>query len=198
MPEPIATSTIAAQAFRLMELGPISSFADDTPQAQDAAQQYPVARKLCLETCDWSFASRIADLPEAIRPETTPVSTAFPFLFRLPSDCLKVREVIGCWIDWRLDDDFLRADRAGPLSIRYTADQTNEARFPAMFTEAVSWRLAAMLAPRWVGAANKISLLEQGAERALKQAMRTDARQASAARYDGRPDRGDWVSEVLR
>lgn len=198
MPEPIATSTIAAQAFRLMELGPISSFADDTPQAQDAAQQYPVARKLCLETCDWSFASRIADLPEAIRPETTPISAAFPFLYRLPADCLRVREMINPCVDWRLDGDFLRADRSGPLPIRYTRDLETETRFPAIFAEAVSWRLAAMLAPRWVGAANKISLLEQGAERALKQAMRTDARQASAARYDGRPDSGDWVSEVLR
>ena len=198
MPELIATSTIAAQAFRLMELGPISSFADDTPQALDTAQQYPVARRLCLEACDWSFASRIADLPEAVRPYGTPLSAAFPFLFRLPADCLKVREVIECWTDWRLDGDFLRADRAGPLSIRYTADQHNETRFPAMFAEAVSWRLASMLAPRWVGAANKIGLLEQGAEQSLKQAMRTDARQASAARYDGRPDDGDWLAEVTR
>lgn len=198
MAEPIATSTIAAQAFRLMELGPISSFADDTPQAQDASQQYPVARRLCLEACDWSFASRIADLPEAVRPDTTPIATGFPHLFKLPADCLKVREVIDARIDWRLDGDFLRADRAGPLSIRYTADQSNETRFPAMFAEAVSWRLAAMLAPRWVGAANKIGLLEQGAGDSLKQAMRADARQASAARYDGRPDTVDWVDEVLR
>ncbi|SFY18645.1 hypothetical protein SAMN04244548_03003 [Paracoccus pantotrophus] len=198
MAEPIATSTIAAQAFRLMELGPISSFADDTPQAQDAAQQYPMARKLCLEACDWSFASRIADLPEAVRPDTTPIASGFPYLYRLPADCLKVREVIDPCLDWRLDGDFLRADRAGPMSIRYTADQSNETRFPAMFAEAVSWRLAAMLAPRWVGATNKSQLLEQGAEQSLKQAMRADARQASAARYDGQPDRGDWVSEVLR
>lgn len=181
-----------------MELGPISSFADDTPQAQDAAQQYPVARKMCLEACDWSFASRLADLPEAVRPEATPVSAAFPFLFRLPADCLRVREVIGCRADWRLDGDFLRVDRAGPLPIRYTGDQDNETRFPAMFAEAVTWRLAAMLAPRWVGAANKIGLLEQGAEQSLKQAMRTDAMQASAARYDGQPDAGDWLAEVLR
>lgn len=198
MPEPIATSTIVSQAFRLMELGPISSFADDTPQARDAAEQYPVARRLCLEACDWSFASSIADLPEAVAPAGIAPSAAFPHLFKLPGNCLRVREVIEPWIDWRLDGDFLRADRAGPLSIRYTADQTNEARLPASFQLAVSYRLAALLSPRWTGAANKTQLLEQLAPQQLKEAMRSDARQASHARYDGQPDHGDWVAEALR
>lgn len=198
MAEPIATSTIAAQAFRLMELGPISSFADETPQAQDAAQQYPVARRVCLEACDWSFASSIADLPEAELPVGTARSGAFPFLFKLPAKCLRVREVLDPMIEWRLDGDFLRADAAGPLSVRYTSDVENETRFPAMFIEAVAFRLAAMLAPRWIGAANKLQLLMQGAEQQLKEAMRADARQASSARYDGAPQGYDWLVEVLR
>lgn len=198
MPEPIATSTIAAQAFLLMELGPISSFADDTPQAQDAARQYPAARRICLEACDWSFASVIADLPEATLPAGTPPSANFPHLFRLPPDCLNVREVTTPWIDWRLDDDFLRANCAGPLSLRYTSDLTNELRFPATFGQAVTYRLAAMLAPRWVGAANRLKDLEDGAEEYLKKAMRTGARHASAARYDGEPHHCDWVNEALR
>ncbi len=198
MAEPIATSTIAAQAFRLMELGPISSFADDTPQAQDAASQYPVARRLCLEACDWSFASMIADLPEAMQPTGTAQSSAFPFLYRLPPDCLKVREMLTSGAEWRLDGDFLRANTGGPLSVRYTGDVENETRFPAMFIEAVAFRLAAMLAPRWVGAANRLQLLQQGADQQIKAAMRADGRQAASARYDGRSHVVDWLTEVLR
>lgn len=198
MPQPIATSSIVSQAFRLMELGPISSFADDTPQARDAAEQYPVARRICLEACDWSFASAIADLPEVAASALRPASAALPFLYKVPGDCLKVREVVDPCVDWRIDGDYLRADRSGPLPIRYTADQENENRLPATFQLAVAHRLAAMLSPRWVGAANKAQLLAQLAQQMLKDAMRTDGRQASNSRYDGQTYDVDWVAEALR
>lgn len=197
MANPIATSTIAAQAFRLMELGPISSFADETPQARDAAEQFPVARRMCLEHGDWSFASQLADLPEVALPDHMQPTARLPHLYRLPADCLIVREVVGC-TDWRLDRDYLRASTAGPLSIRYTADQENESRLPAKFQQALAYRLAAMLSPRWVGAANKAEMLEQAAAQFLAQAMQADTRHASSVRYDGRPEQGDWVCEALR
>lgn len=199
MPAPVATSTIAAQAFRLMELAPISSFADDTDQARAAAEQYDVALETCLEACDWSFASVFAGLSElAALPSGAAADPDLVFSYGLPGDCLALREVGDGFTRWRRDRDLVRADQAGPLPVRYTARIEDEDRLPATFRQAVSWRLAAMLAPAWSGTAARVQQLEDGAAQSLRQAMRQDARQASSERYDGGPDQPDWVEFALR
>lgn len=199
MPTPVATSTIVSQAFRLMELAPVSSFADDSDQARAAAEQYPVALDMCLEACDWSFASVSVDLPPlASLPAGNAAEAGFPFAYALPGDCIVAREVGDRWTRWRRDRDLVRADQAGPMPLRYTARIVNEAILPATFRTAVSYRLAALLAPSWNGTASKAAQLENGAVSALKAAMRADATQSALARYDGREDQPDWVEDALR
>lgn len=199
-PTPIAVSTIAAQAFRLMELSPISSFADDSDQARAAAEQYPVALDMCLEACDWSFASRLASLPEATLDTSEAADADLPYSYRLPGDCVVLREVgalTGREV-WRIDDRLLRADVPAPLRIRYTFRVVNEAILPGTFKVAVAHHLAALLAPLWTGSAGKVGRIEEAGVGYLRQAMRNDRQSASSARYDGRPEQPDWVSEALR
>lgn len=198
MPEPIATSTIVAQAFRLMEMGPISSFADDTPQARDANEQYPEAMRLCLEASDWSFASELAWLPEIAGLPANRIDPALPYTYNLPGSCVRLLEVGDETVKWRRDKAVLRASAPGPIKIRFTEMVTDENRLPATFRVAVAYRLAAMLAPIWVGAQNKIDGLEDGALRAMAKAERMDARQASPQRYDNGTDSGDWATEATR
>lgn len=194
---PIAAASIAAQAARFMELAPISSFADDTPLAQDMADQYELARLGCLEACDWSFASRAVTLPPRV-PGTYDHDDDLPYAFSLPGDCARLIQVVDDWTRWRIDGRLLRADAAGPLRIRYTADITDEMSMSASFRTAVALRLAALLSPRWVGAETKIAALEDRASRALKEAMRLDARSASIERYDGGdPATTDWVGMAM-
>lgn len=184
MPSSTAIATIGALAFQAMELAPFSSFADDTPQAQDAAAQYPVARKMCLEACDWSFASRSVSLPK-IATTALPINPGMPYEFRVPGDCVLFRHPLDQYVRWRLDGDILLTDTPGPLPVRYTRDIDNEHIMPATFQVALALRLAAMMSPRWVGADNKTQSLEARAERELKTAMQRDARTASLERYDG-------------
>jgi hypothetical protein len=198
MTTPIAASTIAGQAFRLMELGPISSFGDDTPQARDAAEQYPIALESCLAACDWSFASRLAFLPGALPGPQVATDPDLPHLYILPGDCLIVREVGDLCTRWRVDIDGLRADQPALLRLRYTARITNEAQLPAEFQKAVAAELAFLLAPVHLGTQNKINSLEQRAGKTLKKAMREHSRAASESRYDGLEDQGDWVAEARR
>lgn len=198
MPLPVATSTIASQAFRLMELRPISSFADDSDQARAAAEQYPIALKMCLEASDWEFASVSVNLPEAALPAGNAIDPKLPYSYMPPADCVIMREVGDKWTHWRVDRDLLRASDAGPLLVRYTGMITNEARLPATFQTAVAYRLAALLAPTWNGTASKATMLESGAGTALKSAMKNGTAQSSAERYDGREDQSDWVENALR
>ena len=201
MTDPIAASNIAQQAFRAMELAPISSFADDSPEAEDARQQYPVALGMLLETNDWSFASYLVSLPPATAPEADfTIDDDLPSIYRLPADCVMLREVRPDGVAWRLDQTFLRTDEAGGIVIRYTRLVTAEAQLPAAFQTAVAYQLAVLLAPRWVGSRSKRKELKDDFAAALKEAERNDAPMASRQRYDEGSDSrsADWVSEALR
>lgn len=193
---PAAAASIVAQAFRFMELAPPSSFADDTPQAQDAREQYPLALQASLEANDWSFASVMVFLPEATEPEALEFDPDLPHLFKLPGDALVVREVGDRHTTWRRDRGGLRADEPGPLRLRYTGRITNEAALPAAFQHAIAFRLAVLLAPRWLGTSGKIEALEDRAARALRMAARQDSGSASPASWSGEPLTGDWVTEA--
>lgn len=201
MPDPIAASNIAAQAFRAMELAPISSFADTSAQASDAKEQYPVALAAALETCDWSFASFLATLPPAAAPAAGfAADDDLPGLFKLPSDCVKLRQVRPEGARWRLDQTFLRCDQVDAVTIRYTRLITNEAQLPVSFQTAVAYHLAVLMAPRWVSSRTKRADLKKDAEDFQKEAERNDAPMASPQRYDDRAESTsyDWVTEALR
>lgn len=197
MPTPIATSTIVAQAFRLMEMSPISSFGDDSEQARAAAEQYPVALDILLEGNDWAFASVLAHLPPVpTLPDGVAADALLPGLYKLPGDCVKIREMTDKTVRWRLDEGYLRADQTGALTIRYTRRIVAEAAAPATFRTAVAYQLAALLSPRWPGKASLADRLEQGTQVYRGKALADDRYGASAVRYDGGPDQPDWVAEA--
>ncbi len=199
MPTPIATSTIVAQAFRLMELAPISSFDDDTEQARSAAEQYPNALSYCLAKADWSFASITALLPEAVLPDNVAEDPELPHFYQPPAGLIRLHEVGDRYTSYRLDLAGLRASDPAPLRIRYTALISDEAVLPAAFQTAVALRLALLLGPRWLTTQGKMDALRRDFTTELAVAKKEDSRSASAARYDDDLGFGDdWVAYAMR
>ena len=196
--QPIATSTIVSQACRFLELAGVSSFGDESEQAQDLAEQYPVALRACLEHADWGFASELVALPQAVPDSTEAVDPRLPYAFVIPGDLVAVREVIDRCVHWRRDRRFLRASVSGPLLVRYTVFVTDEEQLPALFREAVAAKLATLLSPRHVGDLSRRRKLDDDAALALARAARQDARQSSSERWDGRDETGDWASEATQ
>lgn len=197
MPQPIATSTIVAQAITALEIGEVSSLADDTPEAQMAAEFYPEAMRLCLEAgrSEWSFAEHLVQLPElAALPADHLADPDLPHVFALPADLVVLREVIDT-CRWRRDSLGLRTDRAGPLRVRYTRVIGNEDRLPASFRTAVALQLAVLMAPRWLTTQSKRAQLQQDLGLALQNALRSDSRQASQRSYRAGDDWG-WSREA--
>ena len=193
---PIAASTIVQQAFRFMEKTPPASFDDASEEAAAAAEQYPLAIGAMLEKADWSFASRLAMLQLVELPLTSAADPDLPYTFGLPGDLVVIREIGDGRVSWRRDIEGIRCEDAVPLRCRYTCTITNEALLPAEFQRAVSARLATLLAPKFQGTQSKISATAEIERDALKLAMRTYARDASDARYDGLADDGDWVTDA--
>jgi hypothetical protein len=190
MPTPIATSGIAQQAFRLIEQSPISSFGDDSEQAQAATEAYPEALEMCLEHADWSFASTPLTLVALTEASNDP---ELSFVFQRPADLLHVREFHPRAATWRLDADRIRADVPAPLWIRYTRRAEDESRMPAMFRTAVAYVMASLLAPRFTTSINRAAELADQGQVYLRRAARVDARNASGHRYDGLDRQGDWA-----
>lgn len=197
MPHSLATSGIVAQAFRLMQMSPVSSLGDGGEQGAAAEEQYPVALASCLEACDWSFARRVARLQQ-VAPEAVAVDPVLTFEFERPADLLVARIVTPAEIDWRLDADRLRADHPGPLHLRYTASVVDETRMPAAFRTAVAYRLAGFLAPRWSQSVNRAQALSDQAEDWIVKARRVDRTGASPQRYDDRAAQPDWPAAAVR
>jgi hypothetical protein len=194
---PAAAADIVDLAFILMEKAPPASFADDTPEAQDAGRHYPAALQTCLEFADWSFASRFVSLPEIALPAGLATDPRMPHLYALPGDCLRVREVGDRGTVWRIDGVQLRADHPGPLALRYTARIVNEQQLTAGFRTALATDLAARLAPRWLGTASKIDLLMRLADDRLRKAARDDRATGSQTTWHGGASE-DWGSVILR
>lgn len=197
MTVPFATSNIIGMAFGHLELSPPSSFADTTPQANDAVLNYPVALDLCLEWTDWSFASSLVLLAEIALPTGIATDPKLPHAFALPGDCIMFREVADDTVRYRLDEGILRADSAAPLTVRYTRRITDESRTSATFRQAVALQLAVLLAPRWLGVDTKRQTLVSMLDAMRRQSSKTDARTASPEAYS-LSDPADWVTEALR
>lgn len=198
MTESIANSGIAAQAFRFLEMQPISSFGDDSEEAAAAADQYPVAADACFARADWSFARKLALLPPVVPEEGDVADPDLPGLFLRPTDLVAVRQVWPQGVVWRLDADRLRADQAAALTIRYTARVRDETRLPGNFKTAVAAHLASLLAPRWTTSANRAQALLDTSNVKLLQAIEDDRGSASQRRYDGSPRQCDWSAEAVR
>jgi len=196
MANPIATSSIAAQAFILAELAPISSFADDTAQAQAAAQFYPSALGICLSFYDWSFARRFMRLQEIDLPIGMEADANLPYLYALPSGFIQLRAVTPDTVKFRRDEQFIRADQAGGLMVRVTIRIDKENQLPDAFQTAVAAQLAYLFSPRWVKSRTKRVELRDKIAEYLNLAKQADRLSASQARPDGRARMGDWASEA--
>ncbi|MBW4710735.1 hypothetical protein KX928_23340 [Roseobacter sp. YSTF-M11] len=194
----IAASSIAAQAFRFMELSPPSSFQDSSPQAAAALEQYPLARDLCLEYYDWSFARKHATLAPIAAASIEYVDPLLAGQFSAPSDMIKIRSVVPEDISWRIDARRIFADVIDSLTIRYTFRIENEAVLPAVFQTAVSYELANRLAPFYVSSRTKRAQIQSNGVDALEMAKKFDGHTASEKRYDGHDYFVDWVAEATR
>lgn len=199
MPLPTAAASISAQAFRFMGLDPISSFADDSPQAQAAAEVFGEALRVVLEVAEWSFASRVVQLgPAELADPDDIADPELPHVYVLPSDLLALREVLAIEPRWRIDKGFLRTDQAGPLKIRYTALIDREDLIPATVRQAIALQMAVQMSGRYVQTRTKqVDLRETYAE-VLGRALKHDALNASPRDAYGGRWGGWWAEEAVR
>ena len=143
-------------------------------QAELCRQFYPLARRSVLEMRDWNFNTRTAALAAVAAPDVH--TNLWRFAYAFPTNALRVFQVANTAIIAQINhsagarrtgaaigEEFARytsdyeieADDTGARIIlsntenavaRYTVDVVDEARWSPLFTDALTWYLAATLA----------------------------------------------------
>lgn len=178
----------------------ITSFSDQSVEAEQCGLYYDVARRFCLESRDWTFAA----VTQQLSKDVTPVSSEFAASYALPANCLVVRAVAS---DAKLQmaEEYQRQGNriitdAGVIYVKYTSDVTESAMFPSGFGIAVAHKLAEFLASTLTGDKNLKRTLMQESEYMVQESGATDGMQGSPkqafasrllrARYGGRGNYG--------
>lgn len=138
----------------------ISNFDTDQSEAARACRLfYEVARKSTLRDYDWAFATRYRALSLIEEEPLEDLGEEWAYSYGYPANCIRLRRILSgtrtdgnaTKVKFRVaNTDAARViftDEAEPVS-EITEDITETARFDEDFVAALSYRLAAFLAPR--------------------------------------------------
>lgn len=180
---------VANRALSLIKKPAISSIDEDTSNACQVVKKHFAATRDALQrrypwNCCESFALLSASAP-------TPIAK-FSHGYTLPADCLAVREVIDAdEDDWKLmKGRRLVINKAGPITIRYTARTVEVAHWDALFASAFAQQLALAIAPELASDATTVTQLREAASDLLEGAFPSDAAESGG---DALEDT-DWVT----
>lgn len=125
----------------------ITALSDATAQAQYCSLFYAQTVEELQTEFDWQFCRKLASLTA----DATPPAFGYARRFAVPSDFLRLIRLNGIDEDenfskWEIVDGFIHTDLAAPAQIEYIAHVTTAAKFPAVFVEIFSAKLAANLA----------------------------------------------------
>lgn len=136
----------------------IASLDEDTEEANACRRVYETARDELLRDYEWPFATKFAALAEV---EADPTDE-WGYSYRYPSDCKFFRRIVSgqrtdtnqTAVPYRIGRDsqglLIYTDEAD-AEAEYSYAETDSGRFPPDFVVALSYRIAAYVAPRLAG-----------------------------------------------
>lgn len=136
---------IVNDALGRLGISPVMALTDSTKQAQFANRFYESTRDEVLASHPWNFATRRAVLAQL----ATPPEFEWIYAYQLPSDNLRLLQLngydLGRTLDtWAIEGHQLLTD-ADRAEVRYISRVTDTTLYPALFSEALSIKLAAKL-----------------------------------------------------
>lgn len=129
---------------------------EGSAQAEHCATFYPAARDTLLEMHSWGFATK-----RAVLSQLSGTWQGWQFAYALPSDLLRVTDIkqtdspdfgrqhahrVSFTIETKSDGTKILLTDTENLTIQYTCSVTDPNKFSALFTNALVWHLASMLA----------------------------------------------------
>jgi len=140
----------------------ITALTDATAQAQYCSLFYSQTLEELQTEFDWQFCRKLASLTA----DATAPAFGYARRFAVPSDFLRLIRLNGIDEDenfskWEIVDGFIHTDLSAPAQIEYIASVTDAAKFPAVFVEILSAKLAANLAMPLTGSKELFSQMAE-------------------------------------
>lgn len=185
----MALNSVQLCARALLKIGaqPITSFDENTAEAEISALLYDVCRDAMLSGYPWSFATaqdRLALLDESPRAD-------FNSAFGLPGDFLRVLSAghgtsgRGRGISYRIQEQHLHTN-ADTVLLTYVF-RPDESAFPAFFNQALICRLAAEFCLPLTENTSRTEMFSKAAEAEFARARSIDAQQQTPQSIDQFP-----------
>lgn len=186
---------ICNRALSMVGAANIEALTEGSASANACQALYETIRDELLESSDWFFATTRVKIP---RLAAAP-AFGFDYAYEIPAECLRTVEIYDADERTLQETDFRREGRqilsdAEDIYLVYVKQETDPNQMTSAFREALSAKLAVVLAIRL---ANSSALAERLATiegAALARALATDARQQGAPVI---PD-GSWITDRER
>ena len=183
------TAQVDIYNFALGNIGSSDTVADleeRSKQANVCNRFYPLARDSMLADFEWPFATRY----ETLAPLPT-TADGWAYAYQYPSDCVRVL-YLGAPGALSLPSDYQQRFEVGygdggqvilsdveQARLAYISRVEDTGRFPALFVEALSWKLAAMIAMPLTNTRTITETAMQMAEQATQKAWAAALNQSS-------------------
>lgn len=173
----------------------IASLSEATPTAAIARQNLPIARRSQLSRSDWIFARKTKPLVRVV--DSSEFGEGW-YSFARPADFLKLRAVSGPdgmpyhpgrWRgpEFRMNGIYVNVEGEA-ATVSYIYDNTSVHEWPPLFSEAVAYKLAALMATSITGRPRDATEAASIAEAQLLRAIETDAAQERSTYARRGPD----------
>lgn len=202
----MSTSLVGIYNLALSHVGTsteVQSATENTSDANTCRRYYEQARDRTLEDFAWPFAKVTAVLALV---EATP-TPEWLYSYRYPSDCLGARRIVSATLSVRnagpaqIIPYLIGRDSQGLLlycdlvsaSLEYTQRITDVSQFAPSFVDALSFRLAWLIAPRVTGG-DPYKLGTRAYQLYLQAIMEAQANALNEEQPDQPPD-AEWISD---
>lgn len=137
-------------------------------------------RQAAIREGSWNFAAKRAELAALAGSALEGVvSYPYAYAFQLPSDSLRLVEVLNDEVrrDYQIEGDRILCDHGGPVFIRYLRDVTEPGEFDAAFADALAKRIAWTIGHKIAGSTFDSAAAERKYWAAIGPAKRVDAQE---------------------
>ena len=157
----------------------ITSLGDNTKPAQLANARYKVCRNAVLRMHPWNCATARAQLA----PSSTTPPFDFSYSLPIPSDCLRVVEVLPEGTEYRVEGRSILSNST-LLNIRYIKEIEDAAQIDPLLGEAISAYMAHDLAFSLQQSAEYRQVIWQEFEAIIRRAKSVDGMEDAAQRIE--------------
>jgi len=156
----------------------INDINETSEEAQRCADLFPIIYRDTLSRATWNFA---LNLQELVVPVGVFARPDYKNVFRLPTDCFKLVEVLeGGDFDIVANNIYTDADTC---TVKYITEQLDTSRWTPSFTQLMVYRLAAELAYVITKSDSRAQTLEAKAAAQMKVARANDSAETPAGSY---------------